>query len=120
MNASKPVLASLIVAAAALLPLQSASAWWGPWGPVGAWGAPVVVLPPGVERIPGWSPEETAARYGFDGPYGPSITQIRRLHRDLAWGRPFDDLYNSPLGPSPTELRRQERRAFLRELQAGY
>jgi hypothetical protein len=76
-------------------------------------------VPPGVAGIPGWSPEEVADKYDFYAPYGPSITDIRRLHRDMAWGRPFDNLYQ-PLGPSPTAIRRQERREFLRDFRGPY
>ncbi len=113
MNILKTLIATAVVVTAVALPLQSASAWWGPWGPVGAWGPPGTLVPPAVARIPGWSPEEVAERYDFYGPYGPSITDIRRLQRDIAWGRPLDNLY-TPLGPSPTDIRRQARREFLR------
>ena len=106
MNILKTLIATAVVVTAVALPLQSARAWWGP---------PGTLVPPAVARIPGWSPEEVAERYDFYGPYGPSITDIRRLQRDIAWGRPLDNLY-TPLGPSPTDIRRQARREFLRGL----
>jgi hypothetical protein len=120
MKTLKTLLAGAVIVTAAALPLQSANAWWGgPWGPAGPWGYPGMAVPPAVSKIPGWSPQEIAEKYDFYGPYGPSITDIRRLHRDLAWGRPMDDLY-SPLGPSPTDIRRQERRAFHRSMGLPY
>jgi hypothetical protein len=124
MKALKTLLAGAVIATAAALPLQSADAWgggpWGggPWGG-GPWGYPGMAVPPGVTAIPGWSPQEIAEKYDFYGPYGPSITDVRRLYRDLAWGRPLDNLY-SPLGPSPTDIRRQERRAFHRSMGLPY
>jgi hypothetical protein len=129
MNILKTALATVAVAAAVALPLGSASAWWGggpwgggpwggPWGAPGTWGGPGIV-PPGVARIPGWSPEEVAEKYDFYGPYGPSITDIRRLNRDIFWGRPLDNLYQ-PLGPSGTDLRRKERQELLRSLRGVY
>jgi len=108
----------------AALPLQSASAWgggpWGggPWGG-GPWGAPVVGAPAGLAGVPGWSAEEVADKYDFNAPYGPSISDVRRYHRDLIWGRPFDDL-RSPLGPSPTDVRRKLRRDFHRGMGLPY
>jgi hypothetical protein len=72
-----------------------------------------------VAGIPGWSPEEVAEKYDFYGPYGPSITDIRRLNRDIFWGRPLDNLI-MPLGPSPTDIRRKERREMLREMRGPY
>lgn len=128
MNILKTVVTGVVVATAVALPLRPAVAWggpwgpgggWGPWGPGGGWGAPGAVVPPGVAQIPGWSPEEVAQKYDFYGPYGPSITDIRRFHRDMAWGRPFDNLH-SPMGPSPTDIRRKERRESLRGLGAPY
>lgn len=127
MNILKTWVASGAVAAAVALPLQTATAWGGPWGVPGgwgwggpgAWGAPGLVVPPGIARLPGWSPEEVAEKYDFYGPYGPSITDIRRFHRDLAWGRPYDGLW-SPMGPSPTDIRREIRREFLRDLRGPF
>ena len=137
MKGLKTLLAAAVVISAAALPLQSANAYWGgpwgggpwggpwggspwggsPWGG-GPWGAPGA-YPGGLAQIPGWSPEEVADKYDFYAPYGPSITDIRRFHRDLWWGRPMDDLYN-PLGPSPTDIRRKERREFYRNMGIPY
>lgn len=93
----------------------------GPWGgPVGTpWAGPMAPGGQGLSRIPGWSPEEVAEKYDFHGPYGPSITDVRRLHRDLMWGRPMDDLV-FPMGPSPTDIRRQQRREWYRSMGVPY
>lgn len=120
MNTLTRLLSGVALATAVSVPLQSASAWGGPWGPPGAWGAPGPMVPPGVAQLPGWSPEEVAQKYDFYGPYGPSISDIRRFHRDMAWGRPLDSLYSSPLGPSPSAVRRQERQESLRQFGAPY
>ena len=126
MKGLKILLAATVVVSAAALPLQSSAygpyGWGGPWGGPwggGPWGAPGLYHPGGLANIPGWSPEEVADKYDFYAPYGPSITDIRRFHRDLWWGRPLDDLY-SPMGPSPTDIRRKERRDFYRSMGFPY
>ncbi len=93
----------------------------GPWGgPVGTpWAGPMAPGGQGLSQIPGWSPEEVAEKYDFNAPYGPSITDVRRFHRDLWWGRPMDDLV-FPMGPSPTDIRRQQRREWYRSMGVPY
>ena len=56
----------LVAVLAALLPVSTANAWWGGYGP--GWGCD-----PQVAYL-----EE----YGFLDPWGPSRGDIRRLHRD--------------------------------------
>ncbi|MDJ0873474.1 MAG: hypothetical protein QNJ87_17105 [Gammaproteobacteria bacterium] len=123
----KTLLIAVGLVVAAGTPLQAANAWWGgpfagPYagGPYARpWGGPMTPVGPGLSKIPGWSPEEVAERYDFHGPYGPSITDVRRFHRDLWWGRPMDDLV-FPMGPSPTDIRRQQRRDWYRSMGIPY
>ena len=105
----KLLMAGAVLVAAAM-PLHSANAYWG--GPVAPGGQ-------ALSEIPGWSPQEVAEKYDFYGPYGPSITDVRRFHRDLWWGRPMDDLV-FPMGPSPTDIRRQQRREWYRSMGVPY
>ncbi len=137
----KKLLVAGAVLAAVAMPMQSAQAYWGgPWGG-GPWGGPwgggpwgggpyaatpygspwggAPVAGQGLASIPGWSPSEVAEKYDFYGPYGPSITDVRRFHRDLWWGRPMDDLV-FPMGPSPTDIRRQQRREWYRSMGVPY
>ena len=139
----KLLMAGAVLVAAAM-PLHSANAYWGgpwgggpwgggpwgggpwgggpwgggPWGG-GPWGGPVAPGGQALSEIPGWSPQEVAEKYDFYGPYGPSITDVRRFHRDLWWGRPMDDLM-FPMGPSPTDIRRQQRREWYRSMGVPY
>ena len=138
MNRLKKLLVTAAVLAAVGMPMQSALGYWGgPWGG-GPWGGPYAGGPWGggpwgvpyggplggpagqsLANIPGWSPSEVAEKYDFYGPYGPSITDVRRFHRDLWWGRPMDDLV-FPMGPSPTDIRRQQRRDWYRSMGMPY
>jgi hypothetical protein len=79
-------------------PAGNANAWWGPGGPA----------------VLGWDPHEAYLNeYGFLNPYGPSIGDIRRMHRDQ-WramrGYPVRIGGMGPYGPRPSDVMRQYHR----------
>jgi len=97
----KPLLAASL-AITACLATVSANAWWGPVGPYAG----------------GWDPQEAYLdEYGFFDRFGPSRSDIRRMHRDnwQAWrGYP---VYRSGLGrygPTLSDIRRQQHRKTRR------
>lgn len=91
-------LLTALIATTALLATSSASAWWGP-------------------GVGGWDPQEAYLNeYGFFDPYGPTVGDIRRMHRDN-WrtlrGYPVNrgvGLY----GPTPSDVHRQHMRKMRR------
>jgi hypothetical protein len=101
MRATKRKLLAVTIAAAALLTMTSANAWWGPGGPV-AWG---------------WDPQEAYLdEYGFFDPYGPSISDIERMHRDNWYAARGYPVFRGvgPYGPSVSDIRRQYMRKLRR------
>jgi hypothetical protein len=103
MNATRSKLLAVAIAAAALLTMTSANAWWGP-SPVG----------PGVW---GWDPYEAYLdEYGFFDRYGPSATDIERMYRDNWYAARGYPVYRGvgPYGPSASDIRRQYMRKLRR------
>jgi hypothetical protein len=103
MNATKSKLLAAAIAVAALFTVSSANAWWGP-GPVG----------PGYW---GWDPQEAYLdEYGFFDRWGPSISDIERMHRDNWYAARGYPVYRGvgPFGPSLTDIRRQQMRKWRR------
>jgi hypothetical protein len=100
-RARKRLLATA-VAAAALFWATSVAAWWGPGGPY-AWG---------------WDPQEAYLdEYGLLDPYGPTLGDIRRMHRDnwkQLMGHPVYRSGVGPYGPRPADVRRQQYRKARR------
>jgi hypothetical protein len=90
------------LAAAVLLPVSSAEAWWGPGGPA-AWA---------------WDPQEAfLEEYGYLDRYGPTIGDIRRMHRDswrAARGYPVRIANVGPYGPTRGDIKRQHHRKMRR------
>jgi hypothetical protein len=100
-NALKRMLLVMTVAAAVIFSTAIAQAWWGPGQGMGS-----------------WDPQEAYLdEYGFLDPYGPTPSDIRRLHRDQ-WksmmGYPVSYQNMGPYGPRPSDLRQQYHRKTMR------
>ena len=101
MNATKSKLLAVAIATATLFTMSSANAWWGPGGP-GVWG---------------WDPHEAyLEEYGFFDRYGPSISDIDRMHRDNWYAARGYPVFRGvgPYGPSVSDIRRQQMRKLRR------
>jgi hypothetical protein len=97
----KRILLALLATAAVMFSAATAEAWWG-----------------SAPGIGGWDPQEAYLdEYGFLDPYGPTLGDIRRLHRDqwrAVMGYPVYYENIGPYGPRPSDLRRQYHRKTMR------
>jgi hypothetical protein len=100
-TAVKSMILVMAAAATMIFSTATAQAWWGP------------AAGPGL-----WDPHEAYLdEYGFLDPYGPSRSDIRRLHRDqrrAMMGHPVYYQNVGPYGPRPSDLRRQFHRRAMR------
>jgi hypothetical protein len=90
------------LAIAVMLPVSTASAWYGPWGPA----------------VTGWDPQEAwMEEYGYLDRFGPTLADIRRLNRDqwrTAMGYPVRVGGIGPYGPTRSDVIRQHNRKMRR------
>ena len=97
----KKMIMVIAVAATVIFSTTVAQAYWGPGLGVGS-----------------WDPQEAYLdEYGFLDPYGPTPSDIRRLHRDqwkAMMGYPVSCQHIGPYGPRPSDLRQQYHRKAMR------
>ena len=93
---------TLAATTAILLTSTSTHAWWGPGGP----------------PVGGWDPHEAYLHeYGFLDRHGPTMGDLRRMHRDnwkLLTGHPVYLKGVGPYGPTYSDVIRQQRRKHRR------
>ena len=97
----------LAVALAALLPLATANAWYGAYGP-GGWGC---------------DPQAAfLEEYGFLDRFGPSRNDIRRLQRDEYWAATGPTYYGGYTSEDPVSraVRKQCRGGWYRGWRTPY